>query len=217
MIQTMLFAVPQSRWTVKLAESIAGTLGNPSKLPGKAYGISAKLCNVGAKLALIPGSICNECYAMRDNYNYPSVKIGHDRRAAGINSISWRDAMVKLVSRLDEPHFRWFDSGDLQSFQHLLDIVSIAEQLPEFKFWLPTREKKLVLMYQKHFGKFPINLVVRLSAAMIDGTAPAYPGNTSTVVTTTSYTCAAPDQDGKCKDCRDCWDPEIKNIAYLKH
>ena len=168
MMQTILFAVPESRWTVKLAESIAGTLGNPSKLPGKAYGISAKLCNIGAKLALIPGSICNECYAMRDNYNYPSVKIGHDRRAAGLSSISWRDAMIKLISRLDEPHFRWFDSGDIQSFQMLLDIVWIAEQLPEFRFWLPTREKKLVLQYQTNFGSFPKNLVVRLSAAMID-------------------------------------------------
>jgi hypothetical protein len=52
---------------------------------------------------------------------------------------------------------------------------------------------------------------------MIDGNAPDYAGNTSTVVTTTDYTCAAPDQDGKCKDCRDCWNPEIKNVAYLKH
>jgi hypothetical protein len=96
-------------------------------------------------------------------------------------------------------------------------MVYIAEQLPEFRFWLPTREKKLVLQYQTNFGSFPDNLVVRLSAAMIDGNAPDYAGNTSTVVTTTNYTCAAPDQDGKCGDCRDCWDSEIKNVAYLKH
>lgn len=215
--QTMLFAVPESRRTVRLAESIAGRLGKPSKLPGAAYGISAALCNIGSKLALIPGSVCHECYAFRDNYNYPTVKIGHARRAAGLSSISWRDAMVRLIKRADDPHFRWHDSGDLQNFQHLLDIVWIAEQMPEFQFWLPTREKKLVIQYQTIFGQFPRNLVVRLSAAMIDAPPPAYAGNTSTVVTTTDYTCPAPDQAGKCQDCRACWNPEIKNVAYLKH
>ena len=217
MMQTILFAVPESRWTVKLAKSIAGTLGNPSKMPGKSYGISALLCNIGQKLAAIPGSVCSDCYAMKGQYPTPTVQLGHARRANGLSSISWRDAMVRLIKRSDDPHFRWLDSGDLQSFQMLLDIVWIAEQLPEFLFWLPTREKKLVLQYQTNFGSFPKNLVVRLSAAMIDGQAPDYAGNTSTVVTTTNYTCSAPDQDGKCVDCRDCWDAEIKNVAYLKH
>ena len=217
MIQTILFAVPESRWTVRLAESIAGRLGKPAKMPGRAYGISAALCNVGQKLALIPDSVCSKCYAMRDKYVTETVKLGHARRAAGLSSISWRDAMVRLIKRSDDPHFRWHDSGDLQNFQHLLDIVWIAEQMPEFRFWLPTREKKLVIQYQTIFGQFPRNLVVRLSAAMIDAPPPAYAGNTSTVVTTTAYTCPAPDQAGKCQDCRACWNPDIKNVAYLKH
>jgi hypothetical protein len=216
-MQTILFAVPASRWTVALAESIAGRLGKPSKLPGRAYGLSAALCNIGQKLAAIPGSVCHDCYAMRDNYTYPDVKKGHARRAAGLSSVSWRDAMVRLIRRSDDPHFRWHDSGDLQSFQHLLDIVWIAEQLPKFRFWLPTREKKLVIQYQTVFGQFPQNLIVRLSAAMIDAPPPAYAGNTSTVVTTTAYTCPAPDQQGKCQDCRACWNPDVKNVAYLKH
>lgn len=216
MIQTILFAVPPRRWRKYLAESIAGSLGAPSKMPGRSWGISPQLCKIGQALAKIPGSTCEKCYAMRDNYTYPSVKTAHARRAAGLSSISWRDAMVYLIRRSDEQWFRWFDAGDLQSFQHLLDIVAIAEALPTVNFWLPTREKKLVYKYREIFGDFPPNLCVRLSAAMIDAPPPAYAGNTSTV-TTTTYTCAAPDQAGKCLDCRVCWNRDIKNVAYLQH
>jgi len=49
-MQIILFAVPKSKLTKKLASDIAGNLGKPSKMPGLSYGISAKLCNVGSKL-----------------------------------------------------------------------------------------------------------------------------------------------------------------------
>ncbi len=216
-ISTVLFAVPQSRLTVKLAKSIAGSLGNPSKMPGLSYGISAKLCNVGSKLAKVPGSVCSGCYALKANYQYPSVQTAHKNRARGLSSISWADSMIRLISRSGEVYFRWHDAGDLQNFQHLLDIVRIAEALPSVNFWLPTKEKKLIYQYRETFGDFPANLCVRLSGAMIDGKAPSYTGNTSTVVSTASFTCKAPTQSNKCLDCRDCWNRNIKNVAYKIH
>lgn len=215
-IQTILFAVPESRLTVKLANTIAGSLGKPSKMPGLSYGISAKLCNVGQKLAKISGSVCNGCYALKANYQYPSVQTAHDKRASGLSSVSWVDSMIKLISRSGETYFRWHDSGDLQSFQHLLDIVRIADRLPAVNFWLPTKEKKLIYQYRETFGDFPANLCVRLSGAMVDGKAPSYEGNTSTV-SSTVYTCRAPDQANKCLDCRECWDRNVKNITYKVH
>ena len=51
---------------------------------------------------------------------------------------------------------------------------------------------------------------------MIDQAAPASWANTSTVVTS-GATCPAPQQDGQCKDCRNCWNKEIKNISYGQH
>lgn len=216
-MQTVLFAVPPSRLSVKLASSIAGSLGRPSKMPGLSYGISAKLCNVGGKLAKVAGSVCSGCYALKANYQYPSVQSAHENRARGLSSISWADSMIKLISRSGETYFRWHDSGDLQSFQHLLDIVRIAEALPAVNFWLPTKEKGLVYRYRDAFGDFPANLCVRLSGAMVDGKAPEYSGNTSTVVSTATYTCKAPDQGNRCADCRDCWNREIKNVAYKVH
>ena len=218
-MQTILFAVPPSKLSKKLATSIAGSLGKPSKMPGLSYGISAKKCNVGSKLALVPGSVCHGCYALKANYSYPSVMQAHQKRLEGLDSISWTDSMVKLIGSSGESYFRWHDSGDLQSLQHLLDIVRIAERLPNVSFWLPTKEKKLVYQYRETFGDFPANLCVRLSAAMVNITAPAYAGNTSTVHTTTAIgsECPAPKQGNKCLDCRACWSRDVKNVSYNLH
>jgi hypothetical protein len=218
-MQTVLFAVPPSKLTKKLASSIAGSLGHPSKMPGLSYGISAKLCNVGSRLAKIPGSVCHGCYALKANYSYPSVQQAHQKRAEGLRSISWADSMIKLISSAGEAYFRWHDAGDLQNFQHLLDIVKIAEALPGVSFWLPTKEKKLVYQYREVFGDFPLNLCVRLSGAMIDLPAPAYAGNTSTVHTTVAIgsECPAPKQSNKCGECRSCWNRDVKNVSYNLH
>lgn len=219
-MQTMLFAIPPRRLNKARATAITGSLGEPSKMPGLAYGISAKKCNTGGKLALVPGSVCAGCYAMKDNYTYPSVKAAHEKRLSGLSSVSWADSMVYLIRRSGEVFFRWHDSGDLQSFQHLLDIVRIAEALPGVNFWLPTKEKGLVYRYREVFGDFPSNLCVRLSGAMIDGKPPAYEGNTSTVHQKgepVGEPCMAYTRGGKCGECRLCWSREVKNISYPKH
>lgn len=219
-MQTVLFAIPPRRLNKTRAESITGSLGKPSKMPGLAYGISAKKCNVGGKLALVPGSVCADCYAMRDNYSYPSVQAAHEKRFSGLSSVSWADSMVFLIRRSGENYFRWHDAGDLQSFQHLLDIVRIAESLPSVAFWLPTKEKGMIYRYREVFGDFPPNLCVRLSGAMIDGNPPAYDGNTSTVHKANApigSECEAYTRGGKCGECRDCWNRDIKNVSYPKH
>ena len=62
------------------AIKITGSLGKPSKMPGLSYGISAKLCKIGAKLAKIAGSTCHGCYALKANYSYPSVQKAHAKQ-----------------------------------------------------------------------------------------------------------------------------------------
>ncbi len=202
------------------AIKITGSLGKPSKMPGLSYGISATLCKIGAALAKVKGSTCFNCYALKANYAYPSVKAAHEKRRAGIEDPQWADAMVYLIGSSGETYFRWHDSGDLQHLQHLINIVKIAEALPAVSFWLPTREKALVNSYLRSFGAFPSNLVVRVSAAMVDSAAPADYDHTSTVhnaAAPVGFACPASKQGNKCMNCRACWNRDIKNVSYLQH
>jgi hypothetical protein len=190
-------------------------------MPCYSYGISAKLCQTGSKLVDVVGSTCADCYALKGFYGEWNTNLhkAHQRRYEAMQNLDWVSAMVFLITRKKMDYFRWHDSGDLQSFQHLLNLVTIAEACPETSFWLPTREKKYVNQYQKAFGEFPSNLVVRVSATMIDDRAGDYP-NTSTVhqdKAPIGLACKAPEQDGKCMDCRACWDKSVQNISYAKH
>ena len=203
------------------AKDIAGTLGAPSKMPGTAYGISAFACKTGAKLAQIPGSVCHGCYAMKGNYTFPNVQGSQAKRLAGITDQRWVEAMVTLLDKSGETYHRWHDSGDLQSVEHLAKIVLVAKATPSINHWLPTREGATVKQYVDAGGIIPKNLVIRISATMIDGPAPTWWGLTSTVHTVRApdgaRTCPAPTQGNECGDCRACWSPEVKSVSYHKH
>jgi hypothetical protein len=107
------------------------------------------------------------------------------------------------------------------NLEHLVAIVKIAEATPDVKHWLPTREVKVVQEYKKKYGKFPSNLVVRISATMVNGLPHTFHEHSSTVVTDMSLAvdkvCPSSKQGNKCLDCRMCWDSNVKDIAYLKH
>lgn len=204
--------------TLKEAEAVVGGLSKPSKMPGYAYGLPARRCVTGSKLAKIKGSVCSKCYALKGRYAFDNVQQAQERRFQSLNDPRWADAMVYLINRrcAKEPYFRWHDSGDIQNLEHLDAIVQIAERCPTVKFWLPTREAAIVADYTRRY-EIPSNLVIRVSGAMIDGPAPVRFINTSTVVSDNTHSCPAYKQDGKCGSCRACWDPGVPNVSYPQH
>lgn len=213
----MIVATKQaSSLSRKEAWDLVGGLSNPSKMPGYAYGLPAKECKVGGALVNIKGSVCHGCYAFRGNYRFKNVQDAQYRRLESLKDPRWTEAMIALLHHLDTRWFRWHDSGDLQSPSHLEKIVAVAQAHPQISFWMPTREKVFVYSHLKKHGAFPENLVVRLSATMIDGPAPVGFPHTSTVVTS-DHTCPAPEQGNECGTCRACWNPEVQNVAYRKH
>lgn len=203
--------------TLKEAESIVGKFSKPSKMPGYAYGIPAKHCPVGAVLVKKPGSVCSGCYALKGRYGFANVQKAQEFRYNSLKHPRWVEAIVFILKRRKTEYFRWHDSGDIQGLWHLENIVEIARQCPETKFWIPTREAQVVKQYNQLHGAFPSNLTVRVSGAMIDGPVPLKFVNTSTVVTDGSQTCPAYTQGGVCGDCRACWDPKVPNVSYPKH
>jgi len=215
----------------KEAIEVAGPLGYPSKMPGTSYGISAKACITGGKLALIPGSVCHGCYALKANYLYPSVAQAHETRLQGLDNPAWVGAMVMMLNRahalgrgrngpIASGWHRWHDSGDLQSVDHLQKICDVASATPHIRHWLPTRELGIVKAFEKQGGVVPKNLVIRVSATMVDGAPTAAWSTTSTVHHNKRHkgrACVAPKQEGKCGDCRACWNPRVKNVSYHLH
>jgi hypothetical protein len=194
------------------ALKLIGGLSKPSKMPGWSYGLPAKECKTGSKLRLVPGSTCYNCYALKGCYVFKVVQDAQYKRLAATKHPLWVGWMQTVINSKKSKYFRWHDSGDVQDEGHLMKIFAVCRLTPSVKHWLPTREA-----WVKHFLPMcPKNLVIRFSAPMIDTPAPGTWPNTSTVVTA-GASCPAPLQDGKCNDCRKCWNKRIKNVSYGKH
>lgn len=227
------------------AREIAGTLGFPTKMPGTAYALPASKCIVGMKLVKIPGSVCHGCYALTGLYSMGNAVKAMRRRLDGLSHPLWVKAMVRLLThRHSFPEFRidlglratrkgeqrwrmnvsgwhrWHDSGDLQGVWHLAKICEVAAATPKIRHWLATRETQMVLDYVDGGGVIPDNMVIRVSAAMVDRPPPKAWPLTSTVhdlVMPSGHVCPAPEQNHECGSCRACWSKDVSNVSYQKH
>lgn len=204
-------------------------LSFPSKMPCASVGLPAIVaCATGAKLAQVPGSVCAGCYAMKGNYRFSNVKAPRDANLAETRKAlksakgraAWIAGMVSAIQATSMMFFRWHDSGDILSADHLRMICEVARQTPDVKHWLPTREYKSV-QEVAFDGDMPANLTVRLSAHMVGRTLEPTGGFvTSSVDAGTGWQCPAthnPKHDGKCLTCRACWSRDVGNIDYSKH
>ena len=196
----------------KEARLRTGGLSAPSKMPGPAFNLPARACLTGAKLVKIPGSVCHGCYALKGRYRFPNVQKALYRRLDGLTAATWIDDMVTLIT--GHEWFRWHDSGDIQSVEHLKNIFEVCKRTPETRHWMPTREARFLKLMDPDI--VPTNLIIRFSSHMIDqGPVKFWPW-TSTV-SSKSKTCPAQDQGNKCMDCRACWDRNTPNVTYPKH
>ena len=198
----------------KKASKITGGLSKPGKMPEGSYNLPASACKTGAKLRLIPGTPCYKCYAFKGRYNFPNVKDALTRRLESLQNPQWVEAMVVLTK--GKKHFRWHDSGDIQSVDHLKKIFQICDLTPDTMHWLPTQERQFLPLPG---SSIPKHLVIRLSNAKND----TRPGNAwthwSTVVTKprAGHVCPAPKQNNQCGSCRACWSKDVYEVQYRIH
>ena len=134
------------------------------------------------------------------------------RRLAAIKHPQWVTAMAHLINSKKPDVFRWHDSGDVQDLDHLNKIYEVCRLTPDKRHWLPTREAWI----QKHQASKPENLIIRFSMPMVDQEPAGSFEHYSTVVKS-GANCPAPQQDNECRDCRNCWNSEIKNVSYGIH
>ena len=211
---------------IKELENKLGTLSVPSKMPSYSFSIPAQKCITGSKLRLKKNSTCSSCYALKGRYVFPNVKEALFNRLHRMNNLGfdkWAELMTELISRKEKSgFFRWHDSGDLQSVDHLKAIVQIAKNLPEIKFWLPSREVKIIKDYINEGNNIPSNLNIRISAFFIGSALnpkelKRLNCTGSSVGFKSSFNCPSSKQGNKCLDCRACWNKRVDNVNYYLH
>ena len=216
------------RLTLKDIEGQIGSLSKPSKMPCHGYSLPATECKRGSILRKLKNSVCSGCYALKNRYMFNNVQTALHKRLDALlsDTFTWQHLLTELIDRKEKSgYFRWHDSGDIQSPEHLSAINNIAFALPHIKFWIPTREFTIVKEWVKTNDIAP-NLIIRISANLIGQTL-RRPSIGSTNLTTSSVgatqtlsgnrNCPAPQQDNQCKDCRSCWDTQVSNVNYTLH
>ena len=211
--------------SIKEAELAVGNLSRPSKMPSYAWSISARRCNVGSKLAKVKGSVCEGCYALKGRYMFSNTQDALERRYNAWDSdrAKWVDAMIYLMHNkqhiVNAGVFRFFDSGDIQGSAMLDDINTVAWASPTIRFWLPTKEYKLVKNYDKEIAP---NLVIRVSAPTVDKGFSGYTHistvyNKDNIDTAEGHICPSSKQDNQCGSCRACWNDKVSEVSYIAH
>lgn len=197
-------------------------LSKASKMPCKSWSLQAiDTCpgSIGKDGELVPA--CKGCYATTGNYRFPNVKAPRIHNKEDWRRPDWADEMINAISA--DPYFRWFDSGDMYSVLLAEKIYRVFKYTPNVQHWLPTRMHKFDKFADvlKRMEKLP-NVVVRKSSDSIKGKT-VRGKTTSTIVPfpeavkPNQTLCQAYENEGKCGDCRACWDKSIKVIAYPAH
>ena len=209
---------------LKDIEKKIGTLSNPAKMPSYAWGIPTEYCKTGSKLAKIDGTICNKCYADKGCYVFPMVRAMYEKRYQAIFLPEWVDYMAEMLTlkyknlTKSRRYHRWFDSGDVQSYEHLMKIFEVCELTPHIKYWLATREYQIIDKIKEE--DVPKNLCLRVSATKVDGALPKFWKWTSGVHKDKRHKgkeCRAYTTNNNCGDCRACWSRAVKQVSYEEH
>ena len=209
----------------KQAHQVHGGLTQTTKMPCQSYSLPTIACITGFRMREIANSICAMCYAEKGNYRKYSNNIEpvQHARLVSITDELWVDAMVVSIGA--DKYFRWHDSGDIQSIEHLEKIAEVARRTPQCQHWLPTREYGIVSAVTAQYD-VPDNLIIRLSAMFTDrpvvvpktlqgvkGVAVSNVHSTKPIGTA----CNAPKQSGECRECRACWNRKVSAVSYSIH
>ena len=197
-----------------------------AKMPGTVYSIDAFACITGSKLATIDGTPCSICYARKLQNFRTNLGVAYRRNLEAWRAVeaskayaAWSANMAAQITARGTAYHRWFDFGDLQSTAMLRAIADVAIATPTVNHWLPTQERGMLAEFTLLYGPLPANLVVRVSASTIDGAVPKSTHSSIVVTHATADTwpCEARMRGNQCGDCRACWNPSVKTVAYPKH
>jgi hypothetical protein len=186
-------------WSLQAVETCPGSIGKDGELVNS----------------------CKGCYAVGGMYSFPGTKAVRADNKKAWRENDWVEVMTKALKK--QTHFRWFDSGDLYSVELAEKIYQVMLATPNTKHWLPTRSYKFT-KFQDVLDRMQslTNTMVRYSSDEVDGTyTKGLHGSTilptKEMADSNTFVCNAPEQGGKCLDCRACYDKSIQVIGYIAH
>jgi hypothetical protein len=185
------------------------------------------------------GSICGSWYADDGCYRFSGPQnalavrfkwtVESVRTVEGFNA--WVDYVATAIRASGCEYFRVHDSGDIFNSNYAPAWLAVCAQLPEVKFWIPTRAYQRagcpvewfdpILKTLRQLAMLP-NVTVRPSALKFGDQAPVVPGLHSGTTADNPDVfrvkqCPAYRQDGRCGDCRTCWDDKTCPVSYKRH
>jgi hypothetical protein len=222
------------RLNSKVPGTSVGLLTQTSKMPGPSFSLPAhKAC------PRENGSICDSCYAAKGCYVYSRTRNAQSARfnwtVASMRTpegrAHWVSTMTSAIAQSGCEYFRVHDSGDMFSRAYAECWYQVCKQLPQVKFWVPTRA------WQQPSGPLPLfdpimgvlrvlaqlpNVTVRPSALNFGDKAPSVAGLHAGTAASFSDVflarqCPAYHQGGSCQNCRICWDEKDLPVSYSKH
>src|SRR5579863_2846039 len=127
---------------IKVPGTTVQLLTATSKMPGPSWSLPAHRSCPRAN-----GTICDSCYASNGCYLYRTTRYAQDVRFRWtVESMrtnegmrQWVDAMVNAITAVGCQYFRVHDSGDMFSVRYAQAWLAVCRQLPNVRFWIPTR------------------------------------------------------------------------------
>lgn len=195
-------------------------LSKASKMPCQSWSLEARTHCPGSLEAGELVDACKGCYAAGGNYRFPNVRAPRLHNAQDWKRDAWADDMVAAIGT--DQYFRWFDSGDCAWLALAWKIYDVMRRTPNTQHWLPTRMHKFP-KFREVLAKMQAlpNVVVRRSSDSVEGKTVR--GISSTIFSerdqlpTNASVCPAYTRGGACGDCRQCWDPSVRVVAYPAH
>lgn len=208
-------------------------LSNPSKLNSQSFALPVREDVCLGMIDILTGNKlekCKFCYAdNRGFYSMPDTKQLREDNLALIkeNIEAFIVFMVGKLNRMRNKEFRWFDSGDICSLEFLIALIEVCIKTPNTTHWIPTTTwnypNKEFLAKLEELRALP-NVRLRASnrADKVEISKGLFPLQSVVVnkigkSTKGLFYCPASKQQGKCANCKACYNPNISTIAYLKH
>jgi len=158
---------------------------------------------------------------MVDAIRWATRTVAAQKHAAAVAAGAPMDYALPPTRSRRIPFFRVHDSGDMFSPQYAAMWQAVCEQLPDVRFWIPTRSyqggavRRLlpVLQTLNQLG----NVAVRPSALHLNVAPPVVMGlSAGTGAAAQGYNCPSSSQGGACLDCRQCWGKSTP-VTYRLH